>query len=102
MYFLSGLVFLFFSIKVVTFFSNFFFVGFGSIEEGKWLPTVIPALVYIFKSHDKFLASYWRKSIPSPPLPSPQKSTQAHLFQQPRPPRSSLEDYIEGTPGLDS
>lgn len=68
--------FLFFSIKIVTFFSRliFFMVGFGSIEEGKWLPTVIPALVHIFKPHDKFLASYWRKCIPSPPPPPSPKS----------------------------
>lgn len=76
MYFLSGLVFLFFSIKIITFFSNFFFVGFGSIEEGKWLPTVIPALVYIFKPHDKFLASIGERAfLPLHSPPPPEKST---------------------------
>lgn len=69
--------------------------------------TVNPALVYIFKPHDKLLASYWRRSIPPPPPPLQESQTSTFVCLQPGVsswglPRSSLEDYIKGTPGLDS
>lgn len=80
-----------------------FFVCSGSSEEEKWLPTVVPAPVYVFKPYDTFLVYYWRLFLPS--LPS-RKEKPARLFstwsQELQLSGSCFEDYMKGRSGLDS